>query len=271
MNGEYACWTSEASHGARQEARRSGSFHSDLQRLSSPSNPPASETRERDLGYEPLARCDSFQSMPPYSEPPPSSGRSEAVTHPYEGTSETPPPSSFTGAARDWCVDVGHEMLAMSTFELWEALERGQVLASMRVWREGLECWTPVGEISDFACAVAAASESPSEPPMACDDVPTELGPEGPTPPPESGFRPSAPAQDARWVALGSAVAVVALVMAICVRAAALPVASAPPGLPPTFPVVDRSAPESVVAEASHHDERGQRRLPRGGGRAYGR
>jgi hypothetical protein len=264
MNGENACRTSEA--------RRSGSFHSDLERLSSPSEPPAS----RDVEREPFAWRDSFScaapSEAPHSEAPPSSGRSEAVTHPYEGTSMTPPPASCSTALRDWCVDAGHEKLAMTTFELWEALERGQVVASMRVWREGLECWTPVGEIPDFSWAVASTPEPPTDTPVASgEDAPSERLVDVPTPPPESGFRASVSARGAGWIPLRSAVAIVAVVTAIGIPWAPVPppVASAGAAFQPAPVVVlERSLPAS---EAAHHDERGQRRLPRGGRRAYGR
>ena len=103
------------------------------------------------------------------SEPPPSSGRSEAATQPYDAYADTlAPPSSFSDARPQWCIDTGALLLTMTTFELWEALERGEVLAWMRVWREGMECWTPVGEIADFAWALAtipAPTPCPSCPP----------------------------------------------------------------------------------------------------------
>jgi hypothetical protein len=254
MIGENACRTSEA--------RRSGSFHSDLERLSSPSKPPASGVLE----------CDPFAPSAP-----PSSGRSEAETQAYEKIHETtPPPSGFSSMIPDWCVDAGCEMLALTTFELWEALERGKVLASMRVWREGLECWTPVGEIAEFSWAAASTPEPPTDTPIpAGDDTPSEAVRDVATPPPESGLRPSLNLEGARWVALGSAVAIVAVVTAMCVQwASAAPrVASAGAAFQPGPPItVETSVPASVFASAvAHHDERGQRRLPRGGRQAYGR
>jgi hypothetical protein len=193
----------------------------------------------------------------------------------------------------------------MTTFELWEALERAQVLAWMRVWREGMECWTPIGEIPEFTWAIAGTPHPPSDP-EALAERDTEL-PEAPPaappasePPPQSGTRaiePPAPwgrpgareragfvaprgpiVTAARWVALGSAVALVAVVSALVAtsdpeppppaetRGAAAqrsPEAPAPELAPP--PHV--SAPQATLL----HDERGQRRQPRDGRRAYRR
>ncbi len=115
------------------------------------------------------------------SRPPPSSGRSEAVTRayadPYADTH-----ASFGSTHPHWCVDVGTGLLTLTTFELWEALERGQVLAWMRVWREGMECWTPVGEIAEFAWAVAGTPAPPSAPSRSARPEPPPV-----PPPPASG------------------------------------------------------------------------------------
>lgn len=210
------------------------------------------------------------------SRPPPSSGRSEAVTrayaNPYADTH-----ASFGSTHPHWCVDVGTGLLTLTTFELWEALERGQVLAWMRVWREGMECWTPVGEIAEFAWAVAGTPAPPSAP-RACPE------PSSVPPPPASGVTtlPSggSPARrsSALWVPVGLGVAFVAV-------AAALVMTS---GRPPSRPVETSEAAEIVEAVAPlpaapvaddrpepqatmHHGERGQRRQPRDGRRAYGR
>ncbi len=153
------------------------------------------------------------------SEPPPSSGRSEAATQPYTDpfAATMAAPASFASDHPDWCVDVGQELLTMTTFELWEALERGQVTAWMRVWREGMECWTPVGEISDFTWAIAGTpSPSLAPEPLAESEPPAEARtdpPQAPTAPieapPDSAVRPIARQEalrrvgGARWVALG--------------------------------------------------------------------
>ncbi|WP_437633002.1 hypothetical protein [Sorangium sp. So ce854] len=91
----------------------------------------------------------------------------------------TMPFSSHTGSeeepaeSKPWCVDRGDWLDAMSTVALWRALELGELPHSTRVWREGLECWTPAGEVKalgwtisqppprDEAPAVSAAGEGP--------------------------------------------------------------------------------------------------------------
>ncbi len=226
------------------------------------------------------------------SEPPPSSGRSEVITQPYADAYADTMASPTAPVADDpsWCVDTGGLMHTMTTFELWEALERGDVLAWMRVWREGMECWTPVGEIPELACAIAGTPAPPLEP----EALPDAEAPTGPlhtpspsladsgTPPPASAIRPiTAPARlrlhGARWLALGSAVAIAAVISALFVHQHA----PAPPPAPPSGaanveetalrapqPAADDApAPEAVT----RHDERGQHRLPRSGRRAYGR
>jgi hypothetical protein len=221
------------------------------------------------------------------SEPPPSSGRSEAVTLPYaDPFADTLAASSTLGADRPhWCVDTGVELATMTTFELWEALERGQVLAWMRVWREGMECWTPVGEIAEFAWAIAGTPAPPPGPELLPDpeaSADATLGPlSAPTsePPPESAIRPtSRSSHGARWVALGSVVAVTAVASAIFVQheppppppvvsAGAAPPSETPP--PEYQPEVLHE--DKPIVEAARHEERGQHRLPRGGRRSYGR
>lgn len=70
---------------------------------------------------------------------------------------------SHKGRAKpEWCVDFGVVLEAMTTFELWNAIERGDVTVRARVWREGLECWTPVDRLPELSLAVAR-SPSPSE------------------------------------------------------------------------------------------------------------
>ncbi|WP_437811256.1 hypothetical protein [Sorangium sp. So ce1078] len=91
----------------------------------------------------------------------------------------TMPFSSHTSSVEEpteskpWCVDHGDRLEAMSTVELWRALELGELPHSTRVWREGIECWTPAGEVKalgwtisqppprDEAPALSAAGEGP--------------------------------------------------------------------------------------------------------------
>jgi hypothetical protein len=229
--------------------------------------------------------CESKGS---FVEPPPSSRRSTTPTTPYAGYADTlPAPSSTAPSEPEWCVDTGALFHTMTTFELWEALERGHVLAWMRVWREGMECWTPVGEIADFACALAAIPPPPADPELEPEPDPelsadADTGPiSAPTvtpepPPPESAVRPvRRPLGSAGWIALGSAIALAALISAILVRLAAPPPAPVSGASSPVeaTPIVEPPPPadDPPSPEASHHTERGQRRLPRAGRRAYGR
>ena len=53
-----------------------------------------------------------------------------------------------------WAVDLGNEMRALSTFELWMALSRGDLSTEVLVWRMGRECWLPAREIPELACAL---------------------------------------------------------------------------------------------------------------------
>lgn len=92
----------------------------------------------------------------------------------------TMPFTSHAGGAEEvpteskpWCIDHGGFLEAMSTVALWRALELGELPHSTRVWREGLECWTPAGEVKalgwtisqppprDEASALSAVGEAP--------------------------------------------------------------------------------------------------------------
>ncbi len=50
----------------------------------------------------------------------------------------------------EWCVELGAVLEAMDTADLREALVRGVVTPSTRVWREGLEGWTPIKYLTDL-------------------------------------------------------------------------------------------------------------------------
>jgi hypothetical protein len=51
----------------------------------------------------------------------------------------------------EWCVELGDVIAAMCTSELEEAIARGDVTQVMRVWRMGLEAWTPVEDLPELA------------------------------------------------------------------------------------------------------------------------
>ena len=247
----------------------------------------------------------------------------------------------------DWCVDMGELLLTMSNFELWTAIERSAVAPWMRVWREGMECWTPVQEVPELRWALAStpewrldltrdeADDEPASGPIAraANDEPeapreSALGDDALTPI-EHGARAlsrptsrgslddvtptpldmtpaptatdSAPHRETRrgagWLAGGSAVAAAAIAFALLRAAAhATPIEStraavaaegsraiATEASEATRAVEAARAIESARAAESaramkpaaptraRREERGQRRLPRGGGRAQGR
>ncbi|XXX75637.1 hypothetical protein WMF30_49100 [Sorangium sp. So ce134] len=111
--------------------------------------------------------------------PAPSGVEGRMQGHPSLCSAPTMPFSSHesseeqTTESRPWCVDHGDWLEAMSTVALWRALEVGELPHSTRVWREGLECWTPAGEVKalgwtisqppprDEAPALSAAGEGP--------------------------------------------------------------------------------------------------------------
>ncbi len=53
-----------------------------------------------------------------------------------------------------WSVDLGEELRAMSTFELWYALNTGDLPPEIRVWRLGREAWTAAREVPELSCAL---------------------------------------------------------------------------------------------------------------------
>ncbi len=59
-----------------------------------------------------------------------------------------------------WAVDLGSEMRALSTFDLWMALSRGDLSTEVLVWRIGRECWLPAREIPELACALSERIEA---------------------------------------------------------------------------------------------------------------
>lgn len=69
-----------------------------------------------------------------------------------------------------WAVDLGDEIRALSTFDLWMGLSRGELSTEVRVWRMGRECWCPIREVPELACALSpdsladvARGEEPAE------------------------------------------------------------------------------------------------------------
>jgi hypothetical protein len=222
---------------------------------------------------------------------------------------ETSPVSDATldPARPEWCVDTGADLRPMSTFDLWSAIERADVAPWMRVWREGLECWTPVQDLPELhwathAGALASLDDSPYAA-AAPELLPPERTPANEAreearpgrtlpglaaPEPRDSIATPAPTvaapapvaeatRAARWLAAGSTVAALSIGAALLhlagplslaapavAPAAAAPALAAPPAAEPTEP--------TEIRPPAHREERGQRRLPRGGRRAsYGR
>jgi hypothetical protein len=94
---------------------------------------------------EPVARTASRHSIPTLATPEPSAA--------YE-----PEPSvelaEDASTKLTWCVDLGAELRAMSTLDLWIGLHRGEIPKSTRVWRLGREAWTPACEVAELSCAL---------------------------------------------------------------------------------------------------------------------
>jgi hypothetical protein len=72
----------------------------------------------------------------------------QAVQDAVEERPEFPPPPP------EWCVDQGGSIVAMSTFELWMALARGDVDGQTRVWGLGMDNWEIVADIPDLKHAL---------------------------------------------------------------------------------------------------------------------
>jgi hypothetical protein len=58
-----------------------------------------------------------------------------------------------------WAVDLGKEVRAMTTFDLWYALSAGDISCDAKVWRVGREAWTSALEVPELACALADVDE----------------------------------------------------------------------------------------------------------------
>ena len=66
----------------------------------------------------------------------------------------------------DWCVDQNGEIVAMTTFELWLALARGDLNAKSRVWNLAMDNWEHVSDVPELAHALTD-SLSLAPPPVA--------------------------------------------------------------------------------------------------------
>jgi hypothetical protein len=219
-------------------------------------------------------------------------GRGAAVTVPGAGVDRfaaTMPVVEESAAAPPlaWCVDLGAKMITRTTFELWTGIEQGEIRGRMLVWREGMECWTPVERVGELACALELAPRETLEPSLEPAEATTspalrEAPPE--PPPPRISSRRQVPARGGgKWIALGSAVAASAISAAALTTLLAQPPALEPHGsrepasasalqgaaTSSELPAViesetereseSKSAPAAAPAKG-RHDDRGQHR-----------
>ena len=198
-------------------------------------------------------------------------GRSAAATVPGAGVdrfAETLPVMDevFPAPAFEWCIDLGVALVTKTTFDLWAAIEQGEVGGSMLVWREGMECWTPVDRVGELACALEQAppaalllAEQSPEPAEATTNPEVRRPPIEPDLPRISSRRQvpvrGANAGGGKWVALGSAVAASAIAAALLTTfLAQAPSESMGAREPAAAPVTQGAAPSRELPEARSID-----------------
>ncbi len=223
-------------------------------------------------------------------------GRAAAVTVPGAGVDRfaaTMPVAEEPPAAPpfEWCVDLGASMITKTTFELWAAIEQGEVRGHMLVWREGMECWTAVERVGELVCALERAPTLvPPEPSIEPAEATTNPELRRPvSDPPRASSRRRVPVRGGgggKWIAVGSAVAASAISAAALTTLLAQPPASAPSGMREAAAaaapvrqgvVVARTAPASTAQDVpastlsepatisaappkARHEDRGQHR-----------
>jgi hypothetical protein len=106
----------------------------------------------RDTDLTPSAR-ESFPTVP-YQRASVSAILS--LTKQLEQADEESPESGR--AQPEWCVEVGQALRALTTFELWMAIARGELGAETHVWRDGMEGWTPIANVPELAYALVDAT-----------------------------------------------------------------------------------------------------------------
>lgn len=63
-----------------------------------------------------------------------------------------PPP--YVDRGPEWCIDLGDEMIALHTVELYARLATRALPGDVRVWRCGREAWTPAREVPELRYAI---------------------------------------------------------------------------------------------------------------------
>ncbi|WP_437621410.1 hypothetical protein [Sorangium sp. So ce1151] len=153
--------------------------------------------------------------------------------------------------SKPWCVDHGDRLEAMSTVELWRALELGELPHSTRVWREGIECWTPAGEVKALGWTISQPPPRDEAPALsALCEAPESTGPLSFALTPDD-LRTVAPRfhQDVIAAAGGERAESFALGRFPLVEAAAPHETPSPPislEIPSCFPAIPSSAPDTL-------------------------
>jgi len=119
--------------------------------------------REPQISVHPIERESSIDTWP---SPPPA--RESEPTAPYAwggakfwfGRKKKLPllDEESTESGRpipEWAVDMGDGVRAMTTFDLWMSLARGETGGKTRVWRDGMDGWERVEQIPELAYALA--------------------------------------------------------------------------------------------------------------------
>lgn len=106
-----------------------------------------------------------------------------------------------------WAVDLGSELKALTTFDLWMGLSSGELARTVKVWRVGREAWEPACDVPELACALRddvlptaddaiesattrSTLEYSSRPPFGQDE---EVAAESPLPPSPAELTPESP------------------------------------------------------------------------------
>ncbi|XXY54392.1 hypothetical protein WME91_24990 [Sorangium sp. So ce269] len=158
--------------------------------------------------------------------------------------------------SKPWCVDHGDRLEAMSTVELWRALELGELPHSTRVWREGIECWTPAGEVKALGWTISQPPPRDEAPALsAVSEAPESTGPLSFALTPDD-LRAVAPRfhQDVLAAAGGERAESFALGRFPLVEATAPHETPSPPislEIPSCFPAIPSSAPDTLPSAGS--------------------
>lgn len=199
-------------------------------------------------------------------------GRSAAATVPGAGVdrfAETLPfvdEEMLPAPPFEWCVDLGATLITKTTFDLFAAIEQGEIGGNMLVWREGMECWTPVDCVGELSCALELAppaalllAEQSPEPAEATTNPEVRRRAIEADSPRISSRRQipvrAAGAGGGKWIALGSAVAASAIAAAaLTTFLAQPPSAASAPREPATAPVTQGAVMSRELPEAASID-----------------